>query len=592
MGFDTAERTEIERLSVHLAEPDLPIVEDVSLQIAPGELLALVGESGAGKTTMGLALLGFARRGARITRGTIRIGPVELTKLSERNLERSRGFVVSYVPQNPSTALNPSMRVGDQIEEVLEVHGRRSDDEVVAGLLERVALPTERMFRRRFPHQLSGGQQQRITIAMALACSPNLIVLDEPTTALDVITQERILALIRRLRDERKSAFVYVTHDIAAVAGVATNIAVMYAGRVVESGPRDAILFAPRHPYTQALIDAVPTLDTRRKLNGVPGVAPGVFDRPAGCSFASRCVHAQERCRAAVPELENVGGDHLVRCVRWREDLAGAEVPVEHAPAVPNAAPILSVSEVSAGYRGAPDALSAVSFDLSAGECLAIVGESGSGKTTLARCIVGLHEPAGGSLLLEGTPLAGRAQKRTLAQRRRIQIVFQNPDDSLNPRMRVRETIARPAVQLQGLAKSLALELADHLLGQVRLPARVGDRYPIQLSGGERQRVSLARALAAAPEVLLCDEITSALDVSVQAAVIRLLEDLRLELGLAMVFISHDLAVVSAIADRVLVLERGQVREAGATASVVHAPSEPYTRALVAAVPRIEWERS
>ena len=455
---------------------------------------------------------------------------------------------------------------------------------VVAPLFDHVSLPTDRRFLRRFPHQLSGGQQQRVVIAMALACRPRLVVLDEPTTALDVITQARILELIGRLRDEGESAFVYVTHDIAAVAGIASSIAVLYAGRVVESGPRDAILFGARHPYTRALVRSVPRIEPGRALTGIPGVAPSARTRPPGCAFAPRCELAQPRCTEVVPPVESPEPGHTVRCLRF-EDTAGPVEPAAQRPeAVRQPQPALRVEGVSAAY-GAMPVLDVVSFDLRGGECLAVVGESGSGKTTLARCIAGLHQPRAGSISAVGEELAGLARQRTREQRRAVQIVFQNPDESLNPRVRVRDSVARPARQLLGLDREAAYRVADELLARVRLDPSLGGRYPAQLSGGERQRVSIARALITSPSVLVCDEVTSALDVSVQAVIVELIGELSRTLDLAVLFISHDLAVVSAIADRVLVLERGRICELGETRRVVESPSDPYTRALIAAAP-------
>jgi peptide/nickel transport system ATP-binding protein len=563
-----------------------PIVEDVSFSIAPGELLALVGESGAGKTTVALALLGFARAGSRISAGSVTVDGRNVTAARGRALARLRGGLVSYVPQNPSAALNPAMRVGDQVAEVLRVHDQRATFEGVARHFEHVSLPTARRFLRRFPHQLSGGQQQRVAIAMALACRPLLVVLDEPTTALDVVTQAHILELIARLRDEGDSAFVYVTHDVAAVAGIASSIAVLYAGRVVEAGPLDALLFGARHPYTRALVRSVPRIEAGRELEGIRGVAPSARTRPSGCAFAPRCELVQPRCVAALPPLEAVTPVHSVRCVRFEETGALLEPPGLRHAAPPGARPVLVVDDLTAAYAATP-VLGGISFALAAGECLAVVGESGSGKTTLARCVVGLHRPTSGAISLDADPLAGVARQRGREQRRRVQIVFQNPDESLNPRVRVRDIVARPARQLLGLDREAAYRVADELLLRVRLDPGLGGRFPSQLSGGERQRVSIARALVPDPSVLVCDEVTSALDVSVQAVIVELIGELCRTLELAVLFISHDLAVVSSIADRVLVLDRGRVCELGETRQVVEEPADPYTRALIAAAPEM-----
>jgi peptide/nickel transport system ATP-binding protein len=577
----------IEGLTVAEARSGLQVIEDVTLHVRQGELLAIVGESGAGKTTAGLALLGYARAGLRIVDGRVRVGPVEITALSGRELDNARGRVVSFVPQNPSTTLNPSQRVGEQVRDALAVHCLPAGESEVAGLFEHVSLPVDRSFIQRFPHQLSGGQKQRVSIALALACRPDLVVLDEPTTALDVVTQARILQLISDLRQEGSSAFVYVTHDIAAVAQVATHVAIMYAGRVVEYGPLSAILGSPRHPYAKALIAAVPSVGRPQPLHGIAGVAPSLGGRPPGCAFAPRCSFARELCREAVPALEPVGPDGAVRCVRWREIEPDNNPIPERERGRQGATELLQVRALSASYRQTGLILDSVSLSVSRGECVAVVGESGSGKTTLARCIVGLHKPSTGEVLLDNVALKTIAQRRSRDERRRIQIVFQNPDESLNPRMRVGDIISRPARQLSGLDKRQANERTAGLLTRVGLAPELAHRYPAQLSGGERQRVSIARSLAADPSLLVCDEVTSALDVSVQASVIELLIELRETSGLALLFISHDLAVVSAIANRVLVLDKGHVCDEGAFEHVMGEPSSDYTRRLIAAVPKL-----
>jgi peptide/nickel transport system ATP-binding protein len=495
-------------------------VDDVSIAVKPGEILGLVGESGSGKTTLALALLGYARPGCRIVAGSVEVAGTRLTGLSETEVRRHRGRVVSYVPQDPASALNPSLRVGDAVGDVAEEHGGGSGRDRVLQALERVHLPGDPSFARRYPHELSGGQQQRVTIATALVCEPAAVVMDEPTTGLDVVTQARILEEVERLRSERGIAVVYVSHDLAVVASIADRVAVMYEGRIVEEGEATQVIMRPRHEYTQRLVASIPQLVERSRYAGATGPA------------------------------------------------------------------ILSVEGLRA-LHGRVSVVDDVSFKVAAGACLAIVGESGSGKTTIARCVAGLHAPAAGGIRLYGEPLAPRAGSRTRPQRRRLQIVFQNPYDSLNPRRRIRDEIARPARLLRGISASDAEAEVAGLLERVRLPSRLANRYPGELSGGERQRVAIARALAAGPELLVCDEITSALDVSVQAAVLELLQELRAELGLSLLFISHDLAVVGAVADDVLVLEGGRVRETGSTAQVLSSPQDDYTRRLLEAAPSL-----
>jgi len=568
------------------------VVEDVSLDVRAGEVLGLVGESGSGKTTTALALLGYARPGSRITRGTVEIAGNTISEQGEKALRALRGRVVSFVPQNPGAALNPALRIGSSLGDVLQAHAPgRGRAENVLTALGRVDLPSTPAFARRYPHQLSGGQQQRVTIASALICQPAAVVMDEPTTGLDVVTQSRILDEVDRLRRESDLAVVYVTHDLAVVASIADRIAVMYGGRVVESGPAQSLLSRPRHPYTRGLIASIPDHLTPRRLEGIPGVAVGVGERPAGCAFAPRCPQRTARCEVELPSLEGVETRHLVRCFEWRTT-PQLEVPVPLGARTQGdtSGPLLAVTGLRATHDSHGETIVAaadISFDLHRAECLAIVGESGSGKTTIARCVVGLHQPAAGRIVLDGEPLAGKAKARSLDARRRIQIVFQNPADSLNPRRRISDEVTRPARVLRRLTSDDAKQETAALLERVRLPAALGARFPGELSGGELQRVAIARALSARPDLLVCDEITSALDVSVQAAVLDLLGELRDELGLAILFISHDLGVVASVADRVLVLERGTACEEGPTRRVLASPQQAYTRILLEAAPRI-----
>jgi peptide/nickel transport system ATP-binding protein len=578
----------VDGLCIELASGE-PVVEDVSFRIEHGEVLGLVGESGSGKTTTALALLGYARPGIRIVGGTVEVDGKRLSGLSETEVRRCRGRMISYVPQDPATSLNPSVRVGDQVGGIL---GRSADAEGrVADALELVQLPSSREFRRRFPHQLSGGQQQRVAIAAALVCRPSVVLMDEPTTGLDVVTQANLLAQVRRLQQELGFAIVYVSHDLAVVASIADRIAVMYAGRVVENGPAALVLSEPHHPYSLGLLSSVPDPREPRVLRSIPGMAVGVGDRPTGCAFAPRCTQRVAACEESVPPLVETTGDRLVRCLEWPRTPALAlesRTPSSAVRAMPKG--LLFTESLRAEHRGrGPSVVAAsnVSFAIAGGECVALVGESGSGKTTIARCVAGLHAPTLGRILLDGVPLAALAAGRTREERRRIQIVFQSPYDSLNPRHRVADSIARPARILRGLSRKQAETAVAGLLERVRLPARLAQRFPGELSGGERQRVAIARALAAHPDLVVCDEITSALDVSVQAAVLELLAELRAELGLALLLITHDLGVVASVADRVLVLENGLVCEQGPVLSLLSRPEHEYTRRLVAAAPTL-----
>jgi peptide/nickel transport system ATP-binding protein len=567
------------------------VVEDVSFELAAGEALGIVGESGSGKTTVAQALLGYARAGLRIVSGSVRVAGEEILDRDEGELRSRRGRLVSYVPQDPGTALNPSIRVGNHVREVLRAHSLdQQADERIRAVLERVELPSNPAFQRRFPHQLSGGQQQRLAIALALVCDPALIVLDEPTTGLDVVTQSRILAEISRLRRESNVALVYVSHDLAVVSSIADRVAVMYAGRIVEEGPTQTVVTAPRHPYSAGLIVSVPDHVEPRHLIGIPGVAVGVTDRPVGCAFAPRCDLRISACEQAMPELARVEEQHLVRCIRWESThLADVKPRKDEAAAIEEAA-LLSVESLQAVHhtrQGTVVAAEKINFAVDAGACVALVGESGSGKTTIARCIVGLHPPSNGRILVEGRPLAPLARQRSREERRAVQIVFQNPYDSLNPRRSVEDAVSWPARSLRRLGTREARAEVATMLERVRLPAGTARRYPTELSGGEQQRVAIARALAAKPKLLVCDEVTSALDVSIQAAVLDLLAELRRELRLSLLFISHDLGVVASVADRVLVLELGLICEEGAVRSVLSSPQSAYTARLVEAAPSI-----
>jgi peptide/nickel transport system ATP-binding protein len=587
---ETVPALELRNIRIELRN-GLPVVDDLSLTIRKGEIVGLVGESGSGKTTTALSIFGSTGNGLRLAAGDVILAGKPLR--DESAFRRARGRLVSYVPQNPGAALNPSLRIGRAIDDVLDAGS--VDRSVRARLLDSVGLPSDRSFVLRYPHQLSGGQQQRVCIAGAIASGPSLVVLDEPTTGLDVVTQARILLALGRLRDSEDVAMLYITHDLAVAAQIADTIAVMYAGELVEYGPTQTVLRAPRHPYTRGLIASTPDHVLGRTVEVMRGIAVGVGERPKGCSFASRCPQVLETCLAQHPLLLETSLGHSVRCPEWRRT-----TPMEWATHHPGPSPrdatgrtppvALEVRNLRAEYpgrRGQSAVVRDISFALARSACLALVGESGSGKTTIARVIAGLHPIAAGEVLLQGRALASHASKRTVEQRREIQIIFQNPAEALNPRASVGEAIARPARLLRGLTQSEARSEVAKLLEAVRLPAAFAGRYPRELSGGECQRVAIARALAANPSVIVCDEITAALDVSVQAAILDLLRDLRSRAGLSMIFITHDLGVVSAVADEVIVLEQGEICEKGDTGRILTEPQHPYTRSLLAAAPSL-----
>lgn len=568
-----------------------PIIKGVGLRLdAPG-ILGLVGESGSGKTTLGLSLLGYANPGAVITAGSITIGREPVLGRRTPDLRRLRGRVVSYVPQDPAAAMNPARRIGDQLADRVAHRPRGERAGLIDRALQRSQLPTGPAFLARFPHQISGGQQQRALIAMAIVAEPSLIVLDEPTTGLDVVTQAALLRELRTLHEEIGASLIYVTHDLAAVSTIADTVAVMYAGRIVERGPLPGVLGEPRHPYTVGLMESVPDHGRPTKLHGLPGTALGVGHWPRGCPFEPRCRQARADCKAAMPDFEAVRPGHEVRCFHWQQTPPVAEhEPLTRRTRTDSAA-VLAVDGLRAVHgRGANQVIAAASVSLTVrpGECVALVGESGSGKTTIARCIAGLHKPAAGSVTLDGQVLAAMAGDRTRAQRQRLQFVFQNPYESLNPRHTVGAILSHAAAVLRGIDGRAAHLEAARVLDEVRLPAASLKRYPGELSGGERQRIAIARALIAEPTVLICDEITSALDVSVQAAVLDLLGNLQAAHGLAMVFITHNLGVVASIADKMLVLNHGSICEMGDVDQLIAHPADEYTKNLLAAAPRLE----
>jgi len=565
------------------------VVDDVSFDVAKGMVMGLVGESGCGKTSVAMALLNHARQGARITGGEVLLGPDDVLRLPRRQGRAIRGQRISYVPQDPSRSLNSRQRIGRQLDETLRVHGRRTQQSQASlcQMLAAVRLPASNDFLRRYPHQLSGGQQQRILLVMALVCEPEVVVLDEPTTGLDVTTQAHVLEAIARLREVTGSAFVYVTHDLAVLSQSADRIGVMYAGRMMEEADAGTIFTAPAHPYTIRLIASTPRIRDASPRAGIPGTAPRPGDRPSGCPFAPRCDLSTSACTQEIPPIEKIGQGHIVRCLRWREASRQSDELISRGISAIGD-PVLSIRAVSARY-GSTVVLDNLSLEIGRGECVGLVGESGSGKSTLARCVAGLHEPVTGSVALGGVDVAPTLARRSTSERRLVQLVFQNPDRSLNPRQTVRTQIARPLEIFKLCDATEFDQRVSELLDKVRLPASLAFRYPAELSGGEKQRVAIARALATEPSLLLCDEITSALDVSVQAAVVNLLDELRRVDGLALLFISHDLRVVNWIADRVVVLAQGVICEQGMTKSVLAAPQDPYTRELIAASPELPF---
>jgi peptide/nickel transport system ATP-binding protein len=457
-------------------------------------------------------------------------------------------------------------------------------------MLAEVLLPTDRSFLRRYPHQLSGGQQQRVGLAMAFACRPRVIVLDEPTTGLDVTTQAHVLETVRMLCRAHGVAALYVSHDLAVVAALADRVAVMYAGRVVEIGPERDLFRASAHPYARRLVQAIPEMSGEHELLGIPGTAPRPGHRPKGCFFAPRCELAVDVCLAQFPPREQVNPRHETRCHRWQEVIAETAQSRPLAAAKPDAsadASLLSVRRLQAAH-GERQVLFDIELDVSPRQCLALVGESGSGKTTLARCIAGLHRNFTGEIALRGAKLQPGARSRTRQTRREIQYVFQSPYSSLNPRKTIGQIVGQPLRLFFDLPRNEAHSRIVQALERVQLTSSVVDRYPHQLSGGERQRVAIARALVSEPAVLVCDEITSALDVSVQAAIVDLIAELQRDMQLGLLFVTHNLALIRTIANEVAVMSEGCIVEYGPVERVLDEPEADYTRRLLADTPSLE----
>ncbi len=591
-------------------------VRDVSLTIAAGQTVGLVGESGSGKSTIALALMRYLGPDGRVRRGQIQFDGRDLLALAPEAMRAVWGREISLVPQDPFSSLNPAIRVGEQVAEPLRRHlglNQKAAAQRALALLEMARIPDPARVARSYPHQLSGGMQQRVMLAMALGTEPKLLVLDEPTTNLDVTTQAAVLDLLADLIRERDTAVLYVTHNLGVVAHICDRVAVLYAGELVEDAPTAVLYRQPIHPYTRGLLDSVPQLGQNKRratLPAIPGRIPPLADRPAACVFAPRCPLAIEICHGERPSLAAAVDDHAVRCHRWPEIVDGSLVLAR--PAAPqngraNLAPspqtdapsLLDLTELQVHFdvtRSLAEvitsqpaakvrAVDGVNLAVGRGQTLGLVGESGSGKTTLARAVIGLAQRTGGAVELLGFSLPASLSDRDLAMLKRVQYIFQNPEEALNPYLSVGETLRRPFISLMGLSKAEADERAAQLLTAVHLPPDYARRLPGQLSGGEKQRVAIARAFAASPDLLIADEAVSALDVSVQAGILNLLTELQTDTGNTLLFISHDLAVVGYLADRIAVMYLGHLMEVADADALFAPPFHPYTEALLSAIP-------
>ncbi len=584
---------------------DRTVLRGVSFHIAPGEAYGLVGESGCGKSTAAFAAMKYLPRNGKIVSGRVLVGDSDVTQMSEAAIQRFRTTEASMVYQDPGSALNPSLRVGRQIIESFTLLGESKTEAAASALaaLKRVRIADPASVMDRYPFQLSGGMQQRVVIAMALACNPKLLVLDEPTTGLDATVEAEVLDLVRTLRSESDAAVLFIAHNLGVIRSMCDRVGVMYAGKIVEEGPSQQVFDDPQHPYTVGLLRSIPrhgVRKTERALATIPGILPLIGSDLPTCVFVDRCPLASDLCRTVEPPIVPVGGngDRFTRCHHPDQisQLADTTPAPDITMLVPSAtgADVLELSHVSKTFRQRGKAIPAlvdVDLELGSGETLGIVGESGSGKTTLAKTMLGIETlDLGGTVSLDGNALNAATADRSSSDKRSMQMVFQNPDSALNRSWSVRRILTRCVTKLTGVKGAEANARVEQLAEQLRLTPRHLDLKPRQLSGGLKQRVAIARAFAGDPRIVVCDEPTSALDVSVQAAILNLLADLQAAQQTSYVFITHDMGVVRYLADRIAVMYLGRVQEIGPTDDVFKGPHHPYTEALLSSVPSVDGE--
>ncbi len=619
---------EIDNLRTILHTGKLPVraVDGLSLKINKGETFALLGESGCGKSMTALSIMRLLPDAGEILSGNVNLNGTDLLQLPESAMRRIRGKQISMIFQEPMLSLNPVMTIAEQITEVLAQHfklDKTTAQNRILQLLDQVGIPGAKRRMHEYAFQFSGGMKQRAMIAMALAGEPELLIADEPTTALDVTIQAQVLDLMREIQRQNHMAILLITHDLGVVSEIAQHIAVMYAGEIVEQSPRRNFFTHPAHPYSQQLFASLPNKQKRyQELAVIGGTVPPLTQEFSGCRFSDRCNDAMAHCHDTAPEWHHISADHKVRCHLY--DPSSAVLNVTHKPKMPPAAttsalqqhtqtPLLQVSGLKVHFPvrkglfkrivGQIKAVDGVSLRISAGKTLALVGESGCGKTTVGKSILQLIQPTAGSVRYNQQELVGLERQRLRPLRSQLQFVFQDPYSSLNPRMRIIEiiqegmnalnvaTAAPKASEKTSAASAFPYETAvDALLECVGLPKETKWRYPHEFSGGQRQRIAIARALAVNPRLLICDEPTSALDVSVQAQILNLLKSLQNDLGLAYLFITHNISVVEYLADEIAVMYLGRIVEQGRIDEVINNPRHPYTQALLSAVPQINKE--
>ena len=613
----------VENLTVEYKTPygSVRALQNLNFQIQTGEIFGLVGESGSGKSTAAWVIMRYLADNGQVVGGEVLFKGIDLFTLKAAELRKYRGKKIAMVYQDPMTSLNPAMTVGRQIQEVIDLHQGGTKEQTwtqAVSMLEKVHISDPAASAQKYPHELSGGQKQRVVIAMALSCNPDLLILDEPTTGLDVTTEATILDLINELRAKFDSAILFISHNLGVIAKISDRIGVLYAGRMLETGPVQSIFLHPLHPYTEGLLNCIPKIQARsfkKRLEPIKGNFPNLLDLPQGCIFHPRCLYRVSSCSEQIPELMPSGIGRNSACLRWKDLQDGSigkkqrstnlQTAAQQDPAVPyrnHADVILELDSVKKYFGGIsifeklagkkPEfihAVDGVDMQIKAGQVYGMVGESGCGKTTLGRSIIKLHRITAGTIRYKGLDVWRLDRPKTRQFHQQAQMIFQNPDSTLNPKKTVGQILARPLELYHHLDGGSLDRSTEALLEMVRLSSNYKNRYPLQISGGEKQRVGIARAFAAEPHLVVCDEPVSAVDVSVQASILNLILDLQKQVSVALLFISHDLSVVQHISHHVGIMYLGELVEVGDVDQVFSPPYHPYTEALLSAVPTVDF---